>query len=139
MYIGPDGFPQNIQVNATSSTEIQVTWEELVEDQRRGNITRYEVVATSTKMETVTKQTNGPTLSLLLDSLQEYAEYNISVRAYTIVGPGPYSPHQVTHTFEDGEQIHVACFNSCFVSMNRFILHVLCPHVNLVQYKHVRY
>ena len=45
---------------------------------------------------------NTTDLFLILNSLQEYVEYNISVRAYTSVGPGPYSLGIVRRTLEDG-------------------------------------
>ena len=34
--------------------------------------------------------------------LEEYVNYNISVRAYTSVGPGPYSDPVTVRTLEDG-------------------------------------
>ena len=34
---------------------------------------------------------NTSSTFLLLSGLEEFVEYNISVRAYTSVGPGPYS------------------------------------------------
>ena len=40
-------------------------------------------------------------LEYLLDNLEEYVEYNISVRAYTIEGPGPYSIPVQNQTFQD--------------------------------------
>ena len=43
--------------------------------------------------------------SLTLMSLEEYVIYNISVRAYTSVGPGVYSEGTEERTFEDGEKI----------------------------------
>ena len=41
--------------------------------------------------------------SLLLTGLEEYVEYNISVRTYTSAGPGPYSAGVVERTDTDGE------------------------------------
>ena len=38
-----------------------------------------------------------------LNGLEEYAEYNLSVRAYTSAGPGPYSAGVVERTDTDGE------------------------------------
>ena len=38
-----------------------------------------------------------------LTDLEEYVEYNISVRAYTSVGAGPYSNEQTIQTLEDGK------------------------------------
>ena len=34
--------------------------------------------------------------------------YNISVRAYTSVGPGPYSAGDVERTLEDGKNFYVS-------------------------------
>jgi len=42
-------------------------------------------------------------LSVRLVDLQEYVIYNISVKAYTSVGGGPYSNPQAPRTLEDGE------------------------------------
>ena len=52
---------------------------------------------------------NGAILMFTLNGLEEYIynimyiEYNISVRAYTCVGPGPYSVGVVERTDTDGE------------------------------------
>ena len=46
---------------------------------------------------------NTTNTSLQLSQLEEFVEYNISVRAYTSVGPGPYSEEITERTDEDGE------------------------------------
>ena len=46
---------------------------------------------------------NTSNTSVVLGGLQEYVEYNITVRAYTIVRPGPFSPGVNNQTFEDGK------------------------------------
>ena len=47
--------------------------------------------------------TTGPVLMMNLTGLEEYVEYDITVRAYTSEGPGPYSYPPVTErTLEDG-------------------------------------
>ena len=51
----------------------------------------------------VTMTMNTSNTSIVLGELQEYVEYNISVRAYTSVGPGPFSPGVDNQTFEDGK------------------------------------
>ena len=38
-----------------------------------------------------------------LNGLEEYVEYNISMRAYTSAGPGPYSVGVVERTDTDSE------------------------------------
>ncbi len=41
--------------------------------------------------------------STILRGLEEYVEYNITVRARTSVGPGPYSSVIIERTLEDGK------------------------------------
>ena len=51
--------------------------------------------------------TNGSVTEITLTGLQEFVEYNISVRAYTSVGPGPFSPIEVVQTAEAGMMIFI--------------------------------
>ena len=44
---------------------------------------------------------NTSNTSIVLGGLQEYVEYNITVRAYTIVGPGPFRPAVNNRTAEN--------------------------------------
>ncbi len=46
---------------------------------------------------------SGSQLSVVLYMLQEYVEYNLSVRAFNGAGPGPFSPEIAERTLEDGE------------------------------------
>ena len=56
--------------------------------------------------------TTGPVLMMNLTGLEEYVEYDITVRAYTSEGPGPYSDPPVTvRTLEDGNE----CFPNVLV------------------------
>ena len=47
--------------------------------------------------------TNLSLLCTVVTGLEEYAEYNISVRAYTSVGPGPYSDPVTERTDTDSK------------------------------------
>ena len=60
--------------------------------------------------ELMTMAINTSITSIVLGGLQEYIEYNISVRAYTSVGPGPFSPAVDNQTFEDGKSIYSHCY-----------------------------
>ena len=53
--------------------------------------------------ELMTMTMNTSNTSIVVGELQEYVEYNISVRAYTSVCPGPFSPGVDNRTFEDGK------------------------------------
>ena len=95
--------PQNVEAIARSSTEIMVTWEKVLAIDENGIIINYEVQFEPLEFtETLTTSfVNTTNLIVLLSSLQEYVEYNISVRAYTGVGPGPYSDPVTERTLED--------------------------------------
>ena len=91
-----------------SSTEIDVSWEEVPAIYENGIIIVYEVQYEPLQtfggtLVTETVNSTGPVLTTTLTGLQEYVEYNISVRAYTSVGPGPYSDPVTERTMEDGE------------------------------------
>ena len=81
---------------ALSPTEIEVSWEEVPAISQNGEIIMYEVQyePLETFNETIsieTVNTSEPVLMTVLIGLEEYVEYNISVRAHTSTGPGPYS------------------------------------------------
>ena len=92
-----------------SSTEIEVSWEEVSAIDQNGVITMYEIqfVPLETFGGQITSDTvntsNGSVLMMVLTGLEEYVEYNISVRAYTSAGPGPYCIGVVERTDTDGE------------------------------------
>ena len=99
----PDGAPQNVIATAISSTEIEVYWEEVPAINENGIITIYEVEYLPlhiSERQITSDSINTAFFNTTLTGLQEYVEYNISVRAYTSVGPGPYSDPVTERTFE---------------------------------------
>ncbi len=101
----PASPPQNVIASVLSSTEIQVNWTEIPEMEQNGIIDKYEVMyePQMTFNDVLTTTTvNTTNMFVTLTGLQEYVVYNISVRAYTRVGPGPYSVEVVRRTMEDG-------------------------------------
>ena len=90
---------------AVSPTIILVRGEEVPEIDENGIIVMYEVQYVPLQTfggQIVAATTNRSDLYRALYGLQEYVEYNISVRAYTSVGPGPYSDPVTERTLEDG-------------------------------------
>ena len=90
----PASPPQNVTAMVESSTIIRVTWEEVPTIDRNGVITEYEVQYEPLETfggQIATSTVNTSMLSINLTELQEFVDYNISVRAYTSAGPGPYS------------------------------------------------
>ena len=109
----PSNPPQNVTAVTQPSTEIQVSWSEVPEIDQNGVITGYEVMyrplmAFGGVLMVATRNTTNT--SLLLSGLEEFIEYNISVRAYTSVGPGPYSDVITERTDEDGENFFPVWF-----------------------------
>ena len=76
-----------------------------------GNITMYEVRYTSSNFENNTVLTlntlNGDETSLQVGGLEEFTNYTVEVRAYTVIGPGPYSAPLDVLTLPDRK--HVMC------------------------------
>ena len=104
----PSSPPSNINVTTESSTSIRVSWSEVPSIHRNGMITQYGVMYEPLETfgyETVTSVniTDNSTLEILLHNLQEYVQYNITVRAFTSVGEGPFSSVITVRTLEDGE------------------------------------
>ena len=107
MHAAPASAPVNAQSISVSSTEIMVTWDIVPPIHQNGIITMYEVLyqpleTFSGAIGPLTVNVSGTEMSVVLMDLEEFVYYNISVRAYTSVGEGPYSIAVTTQTFEDG-------------------------------------
>ena len=107
--------PQNVTATTLSSTEIEVSWEEVPAIDQNGIITIYEVQYEPLETfgdQISTNTINTTMLNTTLTDLEEYVEYNITVRAYTSVGPGPYSDPPITErTEDDGMKVKLMCHN----------------------------
>ena len=103
----PTAPPDNVQALVSSSTAILVIWDPVPEIDRNGIVTQYEVEFNQSTFNEISTSnltaTNGSKLMMELEGLEEYAEYTIRVRAYTIVGPGSFSIAVVNRTLENGE------------------------------------
>jgi len=101
----PNAPPSNVQAITISSTAIMVTWDPVQEIERNGIITQYEVEFNQSTFNKISTSnlttTNGSQLMVELEGLEEYVEYSVRVRAYTSVGPGPFSVAVVNRTLED--------------------------------------
>ena len=93
---------------STSSTSVDIMWYEVPPIDRNGVIIATEI--TYIPLEKFTgvigiNSTNvsGSDLSVSLVALQEYVNYSVQVRAYTIEGPGPFSNPVLQLTLEDSK------------------------------------
>lgn len=115
----PASPPDNVTAEVLTSTSIMISWGKVPAIDRNGIITTYELLLEP--LETfggfiIDEQYNTTNLSLVITDLQEFVNYSISVRAYTIVGPGNYSGAIIRMTLEDGEKaftLHWVDFSCC--------------------------
>ena len=101
-------------VSAVSDQQsINVSWMMLECQDHHGNITMYEVRYTILDFGDSVNQTlntsSGDETSLEVDSLEEFANYTVEVRAYTAVGPGPYSSPMDVQTLPNCKHILRMC------------------------------
>ena len=85
-----------------------VSWEEIPPIDRNGIIISYEVLYVPLEtfngsIGNMMVNTSSMELSVELVGLEENVNYEISVRAYTRVGAGPYSDPISNQTLQDGE------------------------------------
>ena len=101
--IVPDSSPA-LTAQAMSSTSIIAHWSEIPFIHQNGIITTYEVFyepLDSYDGQLEGRILNVTTLSIVLTGVEEFTEYNISVRAYTVKGAGPYIDNVIIQTFQD--------------------------------------
>ena len=100
----PNGAPQNVRGQNSSSTSILVMWDEVPADQQNGIIAGYTFTYHSQ-----TENDNGNVVAgpgdrqKDLTNLKEYVNYNITVFASTVKGDGPASVPIVVITDQDSK------------------------------------
>ena len=114
---------------AESSTTIAVMWEEVPPIDQNGVITMYEVMYTLLEtfggtLENDTITVFEPARSVNLTGLEEYVNYNISVRAFNSVGAGPYSVAVTVLTLQDSKYIVRTHYTLTIVCMLHRYIHI---------------
>ena len=104
--LAPSGVVE-FKLEAVSSTVILVSWVALREADRNGLVDQYSVHYRGVERdsEAKTRALNFSVDSMLyslLEDLQEFTTYNVSIRAVNSAGNGPFS-HNCVITREDGE------------------------------------
>ena len=100
----PDGFPQNVSGQSSSSKSILVMWDEVPANQQNGIITGYTITYQSqTQNDNGYVQVKGSVRQTQLTNLKEYVNYGITVLASTVKGDGPASVPIVVRTDQDSK------------------------------------
>ena len=88
---------------AISPTEIETSWNQVKPIDQNGIIIIYEVDYQPAQMfdgSITVDVVNTTNTTIILSALHESVQYNITVRAYTSIGPGPFSSHVLSFTGE---------------------------------------
>lgn len=104
----PSGTVQAVSTIVASSTSISVSWSEVLPIDRNGEQIVYEIVYRPENtfggaIPAVNSRNVSETVAELIN-LQEFMLYNVSIRSYTVVGPGPFSFGVTNQTLEAGRQ-----------------------------------
>ena len=99
----PSAPPSNIRGHHSSSTRIQVEWEEVPQEHRNGDIQGYKVLYHDADGPKLEKTVNASTRQTSLTDLKASTAYTIKVLAFTSVGDGPASSGISVTTAEDSK------------------------------------
>ena len=121
----PAAAPQNPSSTTLNATAIQVQWEEVPEIDQNGEIIYYEVQVDPARFQNVSYiNVSGSELMLVVDGLEEFVEYSFTIRAYTIVGPGPFSVVTTNTTDQAGERSVYVNVEDPMIIVNHFLVTV---------------
>jgi len=100
----PSHGPENVSSTEVNSTTFEITWAALSERVAHGVIKMYQVRLFLKENCTLAQSElysrfNTTSTNMALRGLSICAKYEVSIRGYTVVGPGPYSRPIVLHTF----------------------------------------
>ncbi|XP_025053311.1 receptor-type tyrosine-protein phosphatase delta isoform X11 [Alligator sinensis] len=123
----PSAPPQDISCMSPSSTSILVSWKPPPVEKQNGIITEYSIKYIGIDGEDDKPHEilgiSSDTTHYLLEQLEKWTEYRISVTAYTDVGPGPESLAVLIRTDEDvpsgpPRKVEVEAVNSTAVKVS---------------------
>ncbi|KAJ8356844.1 hypothetical protein SKAU_G00196380 [Synaphobranchus kaupii] len=102
----PSAPPQDIKCTSPSSTSLLVSWHPPPAESQNGAlagyVVRYQVVGEEDGTETMEKPAVPPTSGqVLLQELEKWTQYQVTLAAFTTKGPGPESQPILCRTDED--------------------------------------
>ncbi len=139
----PSSSPTNVTIISVSLNSIGVMWEDVPEIDENGVIIAFEILyipLDTFNGELVSEliNTSASNRTIALNNLEEYVFYNISVRAYTSAGAGPFSPFITQRTSEDSkfcevldQNYNIVCQHA--ISYSTIIITVVCKSTKFEQ------
>jgi Down syndrome cell adhesion protein len=106
MPVEPTGPPLGVQGRALDSRTIELSWQQPDPAYRNGPLGGYHVLYEEAGLEQATPPMpvtlDASRTTLTLRDLKKYTQYSVRVRAFNMLGDGPWSPTVLVMTAEDG-------------------------------------
>ena len=102
--LGPSVGPANVSFLNYNKTTFKISWLPLTREKSHGKVILYDVkqellsTGKRRKRSISSRTLNTTTTFVVLYDLPFCSRYNVSVRAYTKAGPGPYTQPRVLET-----------------------------------------
>ncbi|XP_078318089.1 receptor-type tyrosine-protein phosphatase delta-like isoform X3 [Crassostrea virginica] len=94
----PAGAPQNFSAESLSETSVLLEWDLPAKHLQNGEIIMYQVLYDKLADNTE-EDLNVTGLQYEIKGLEMNTDYVFQIRAFTSMGPGPWSPRHLHHTF----------------------------------------
>ena len=110
-FLAPSVGPDSVSTSQVNKTTFNISWEPLQREESHGKVTLYEVKAIFLKKGNLRKRSviyspvNTSVTFVVLSDLELCSKYNVSVRAYTAEGPGPYGEPLELETSSECDEI----------------------------------
>ena len=121
----PEGF-QALQ----GRTWISLMWNPPRVAEQNGNITEYEIEYSGTNIDQNNGSFYAQALTTNISNLEQYEFYRIRIRAFTAIGPGPFSSQLAIRTLQDAPSAPPRSVQSNAVSSKEISLSWLSPPIN---------
>ncbi len=95
----PSGAPQNFTAIGMGSSSVKLQWDLPARKHRNGEIIKYELMYHKRSDETEDYTTNTTDTYEIIEGLEMNTDYIFKIRAYTSMGPGPWSNRLPFRTF----------------------------------------
>ncbi len=135
-------------MDSLSPTRLSIVWEPINCSQQNGDITIYEVRYTVLDtfngeiLDTVRYANASGQQQLVVSGLEEFTQYSVVVRGYTVVGVGPFSAPQTNTTMENGESgcllylyqwvsISVGIYISLGIYISGYLYQCMCIYISV--------
>lgn len=94
----PDGAPQNFSGESLSETSVLLEWDLPAKHLQNGEIVMYQLLYRKLAAN-IEEELNVTGLQYEVKGLEMNTDYVFRIRAFTSVGPGPWSAEYRHHTF----------------------------------------